>query len=323
MSVTLQNNGLYWSYGSSKIYDDSQLNISSDDFIFINCSTFVQIPSGGLYVSGYYTGWNSAIMNDWFISSDNARYGYLRNSGAPGVQATNNTANYGGLETLYGMFVKHRICCGDELDVASDVRIKKNINNINSEKALNIIRNLEPKEFNYIDYLNNNKKTNYGFIAQEVNEIFSDAITKRFEFIPNIYDSGILKDSNTIFLDNKLTNILNLNNEKTFIKIFINNKEKIVSLKEILDDKTFIINEKIEETITDNLENKIFIYGVGVNDFLVLEKNSIFTLNTVAIKQIDKEIQEIKSILNYQKTIIDTQQKEIDDLKKQLNCKKI
>jgi hypothetical protein len=329
-SVQLQSNGIVWSYGDSQIYDNGNLTIHTDDELVINAvnqvttNTALAYYSGSLQINGYNSAWNGVPISWFFTSSNNSRFTYLSVTGNSGSYNTNDTAPYDNdPNRLYGLFVRHRIGCGDEIDIYSDKRIKNNINNIDSKNALITLRKIQPKNFTYIDLLKNNMKINYGFIAQEINDVFSDAITQIYEYIPNIYDCGIVKDTNIISMLNKTTNIFTLNNiqQPIQIKLFVNNKEEIVTLKEIIDEHTFIINEKIGE-ITDNTENKVFIYGQGVNDFHILEKNAIFTLTTSAVKQLDQELQETKNVIEIQKKQIEDKQKQIDSLLEQINSLK-
>lgn len=352
MSTTLSSNGFHWSNGSQltsssdgslgvynsgsgggsiaaisftlidgqgSLYSNgSNMVLTTDDNLYINAPSSISFSSslstfsGAMLISGNNTGWNGAAIGSYFVSSDNSRYGYLANSGGTGHIDTNNVPpNGGSSNATYGLFVTHRIGCGDELDVFCDERIKQDINDINTADALEKLRLINPKTYSYIDKPKN--KLNYGFIAQEINKVFSDSVSKICNFIPNIYDLGELIDKNRIILKNKLTKdfIINDLNKDFKIKIIINNKDVIVTLKMIIDDKTFIINEDLEK-IKDNDKNYIIVYGQEVNDFHLLEKNAIFTLTTSAVKQLDKELTETKKI-------IQDQQKQIDLLQEQLN----
>lgn len=66
---------------------------------------------------------------------------------------------------------------GKLVDGSSDIRLKKNINNLNS--ALNTIRNLRGVSFEYTDESNMTPGIRFGFIAQEVQEIVPDLVKVR------------------------------------------------------------------------------------------------------------------------------------------------
>ena len=70
---------------------------------------------------------------------------------------------------------------------SSDIRLKKNINNL--ENCVDIINKLNPVSWNWRD----NKlgeKTNFGFIAQELNEIEE---LKNSDIIKNDYEDGYMR----------------------------------------------------------------------------------------------------------------------------------
>jgi hypothetical protein len=240
-------------------------------------------------------------------------YGYLNSNGASGGFTRTVTSISDG---NFGLIVYNgRILCNGEIDCFSDTRIKENILDVDCNDSLDIVRKLKPKIYNYIDITQNSKPKNYGFIAQEVDNIFPHAIIKKKEYIPNIYDFANIINKNTLKLNKKLTSDFTINDYGPIkIKlIFIDNTNKIVNLKEIIDDKTFTINENIEG------HDVVFIYGNEVNDFHVLEKNAIFTITTSAVKQLDVELQETKNTVNMQQQEINELKHEINDIKNQIN----
>ena len=211
----------------------------------------------------------------------------------------------------YGLLVQYRIACGAEVDVFSDKRIKNNILDISSEDSLNQVRKLQPKTFKYIDNTVNSK-INYGFIAQDVYEVFSEGVTKIKNYIPNIFQQATISNKNIItFINFSTSDMLNDSNK---IKLTVKDKEEIVTIKEILDEHSFSINEDI-------LDETCFVYGQEVNDLHVLEKNAIFTLTTSAVKQLDAELQELKQINENQQNEIEILKKEFDELKQLLLSK--
>jgi hypothetical protein len=333
MSVKLQNNGIVWSYGGSSIYDDGNLNIHTDDRLNVNVrNTYV---NGGLVMLGanaislfeatnvvgvaincgnesgnpfLYCSQPGVFAGGTFAGRALSSYGL-----GPGYR-TLNRDNAGAGDTLYGdgnfpsgesvrygLVVTNRIACGTEIGVFSDIRIKNNITELDSLHSLELLRKLQPKTFRYIDIVKNSNNFSYGFIAQEVNKVFSDAVSMKRDTIPNVY--SVAEVTTNIFLFRDYT-ITDLSQNDTIQITDKDSKEQKVTIKEILDEHRFTINEEVED-------GNYFVYGKYVNDFHVLEKHSIFTLTTSAVKQLDKELQETKQI-------VASQQREIDELKSQI-----
>ncbi len=70
---------------------------------------------------------------------------------------------------------------------SSDIRIKKDIEDINDTTALDQILQIQPKKYKYIDTLLKKPNTVIGFIAQQIKEVIPEAVELIPEYIPNIY----------------------------------------------------------------------------------------------------------------------------------------
>jgi len=178
----------------------------------------------------------------------------------------------------------------------SDKRIKKNITDIQDDTSLEKLRLLKPSYYEYIDNITRTSSIVEGFIAQEVKEVLPYAVKIQEDYIPNIYCFGNY-DSNT----NVITLIDCSLNTSEFekdasdnyfaaIKVYDpSNNETIIQMTDILNETQF----KIE--IPDNLIDEIFVYGQKVNNLNVLSKDSIFTVATSALQEVDRQLQAEKT----------------------------
>jgi hypothetical protein len=101
------------------------------------------------------------------------------------------------INTIYlqpGSSIRAISICAQEGDVAaynfaaySDKRIKKNIHPLQPNKCVEMIRDLSPVSYKYIDYITNSSCNMYGFIAQDVKKHIPDAISYKTDYIPNLY----------------------------------------------------------------------------------------------------------------------------------------
>jgi hypothetical protein len=60
---------------------------------------------------------------------------------------------------------------------ASDIRIKKDVNDIDDDGALQKILKIQPKTYKYIDVLTRGDSVIYGFIAQQIKEVIPEAVS--------------------------------------------------------------------------------------------------------------------------------------------------
>jgi hypothetical protein len=196
----------------------------------------------------------------------------------------------------------------------SDNRIKKDIFDINSKNALDLISKINPKSFNYIDNIEKGIKNNYGFIAQDIIKNIPDAVKFTKDIIPNIMKKYRIKDD-IIETNEDLTSKLLINDNIEIIdKDNKRNKYKILEIS-----SNYI---KIDKSIEDNYG---FIYGKEVDDLHILDKKIIFTLNVSATQELNKKIkkqqrkllkQEMKLIK--QEKIIKEQELKFEEQEKQL-----
>ena len=299
MSLSITSSTITWNNGGgSSITENVDLILTSDDRVVISGATLV--CKGSQYI-------NRSKWSSFINTGHGTNFNYVNHN-------TSGAFSYGGdiADTTYSLVTHERILCGGELNVHSDERIKQNIREIPKELAYHTIRNLVPVSYHYKDIVKKGGNLNYGFIAQEVDPIVPFVVKKTIDFIPNIYEVATISD-NKITLNQFSTKDLLHRDSGMKIKIFDHkDKEYIVSLEEIIDDKTFRIQEEMMSHFPDN---KIFVYGQEVDDLHTLEKNGLFSLTTAAVKYLDADLQETKSM-------VEKQQGEIDSLKSELQTLK-
>jgi hypothetical protein len=184
---------------------------------------------------------------------------------------------------------------------ASDERIKKEIVDINDASALETLRLLKPKQYKYVDEIKSGSEPVWGFIAQEVRETLPYATQLRRECIPNIYELANVSDSRVITFINFDTSDLESN--AMVLKVFDkDNTEHLVNITEVVDEHTIRVDEDLSEWTGSVDEsgnvvagNQLFVYGQRVDDFVYLKKESIWTVATAALQEVDRQLQTEKA----------------------------
>ena len=171
---------------------------------------------------------------------------------------------------------------------SSDERIKTNIRDLEDDNALQMILNIQPKTYNYIDTRGrgSNSSNIYGFIAQQIKDVIPDAVKIQTEFIPNILliaDYNLAENIITLPSNNTI-NIASFNAPLKIKCYDMYNNIIIVELIEIINSNTF----KIQYIKYNN--DKIFVYGTEVKDFHALNKEYINTLNVCAVQELHRRI---------------------------------
>jgi hypothetical protein len=181
----------------------------------------------------------------------------------------------------------------------SDNRIKKDVANICDDTALQMILAIEPKTYRYIDdermrgrRIEDNCDANcddasliYGFIAQQIRDVIPDATELRKNFLPNIMKRAIC-DNDRVYLDLTGYRDLPVKDMERKINIrFKNGGGYNFSIIEVNKDYFVIDNN-------DKLIEEVFVYGYEVNDFHILTKDYIYTLNVSATRELHRKMLE-------------------------------
>ena len=178
--------------------------------------------------------------------------------------------------------------------------------------ALERLRLLKPKQYQYVDDFKRGTEPVWGFIAQEVRDTLPYATKLRTECLPNIYEVANVSASNVITLINFDTSTLESN--ATVLKVYdTENKEQLVNIAEVIDEHSVRVNEDLSEW-TGSLDetgnvvagNQLFVYGQQVDDFVFLKKDSIFTVATAALQEVDRQLQTTKEELQSEKNKVAT-----------------
>lgn len=188
----------------------------------------------------------------------------------------------------YGLYVYFHIRA-QGITVFSDERIKCDFKEIDDTFALDKLRQLKPTSYRYIDKTRATTERVLGFIAQEVAEVLPDAVTKTKDVIPNIQlEASIKKIDEEIFEFTlkephsvKVGAILEVKAPK------LDHME--VEVISVSDDTTFTVLMKNFDI--DKVGDRIWVYGEYVDDFHSLKKDSIWTVATAALQEVDRQLQ--------------------------------
>ena len=213
-----------------------------------------------------------------------------------------NTGTAAGTNLNTSIFATHRVVAG-EFNAISDARIK-NIEGVsNSDKDLETLNKIEVTDYHMIDPSHGDKPVKKA-IAQQLEEVYPQAVSKSTNCIPDIY---LLADCNAGKIEIK-------NNLKVGerIRLIFEDKEEIAS----------VISRSANSIQTNlDLSGKVFVYGRQVDDFRTVDYQAVAMLNVSAtqallrrIEALEKENQALKEVnenMNALKSEVDVLQKNI------------
>ena len=208
--------------------------------------------------------------------------GWVRNAGSGPVAYLSSPGNYEFLVSVNG-----RIKAG-EFWVISDSRIKKDFRLSNNIQDLSVLKQLRVTDYRHIDFMNKGNDLKKGFVAQEVSEVFPEAVTTSAAFIPNVYEVS----TSTRLTAGQMTVSLGKKHEFTVgdvVKLILpDNSEQETTVSATPSETSFSVNWESEAP------EKVFVYGKKVNDFNTVDYDRIFTLNVSATQELSRQLEELK-----------------------------
>jgi hypothetical protein len=170
----------------------------------------------------------------------------------------------------------------------SDDRIKTNLRASDRSDALNLLNELKVTDYQLKDSLAHGSQYHRGFVAQEVERFFPQAVSQRSDFIPDIYALAEETAVDHGVLTARLQDPHNLA-EGDMVRLITETegiKEVAVT---VVDERTFAVKDWTAPP------GPLFVHGRKVDDFRTLDYQQIFALGISGIQQLSIEVNELKA----------------------------
>jgi hypothetical protein len=235
------------------------------------------------------------VENSTTVAFSNAFGGYayysiqFASGAVPGI-------NEGGLATStdgnISIYASDRVLAA-EFDAISDARIKDIIGVSNTTKDLQIINNLKITDYTFKDKVKYGNKPFKKVIAQEVEKVYPQVVSKHPDFIPNVYQLTSKVDKVAKGYQLHFDTNHNITNTAKKLQLLLSGKDGMqqFNIVALPDDKDVIIEA------TDLKADKIFVYGEEVNDFRTVDYEGLTTLNISASQELSKLIKKQQAII--------------------------
>ena len=228
----------------------------------ITGSALTGVPAGSFFNSAAYT---------------NGIYGYF----GP-VGAGNHVAS---------IYAANSIITGDAFMAVSDRRIKKDFRLSNGTSDLAAMRKLRVTDYRHIDVINRGMDFKKGFIAQEVEQVYPEAISLTSEFIPNVYEvaANARQEGEVLHISLNKSHDFAAGDE---VKLIFPDGEKIMTVADVPSETAFTVEW------TEAAPEKVFVFGKKVDDFHTVDYDRIFTLNVSATQELAAQVEQLEKELS-------------------------
>ncbi len=215
----------------------------------------------------------------------NQNTGYLNGSGSMGFFFNDDP-------TEYSIWASHRIAA-NEFNAYSDKRIKNVIGVSSNISDLNTLAQIRITDYTMKDKVQYGDKAFKKVIAQELKEVYPQAVNISSNIIPSIYQKATISNG-WIALETDLV-------KGDIVKIVTANSNKEVTVDEVEKGR-------FKVALSDG---DVFVYGKQVNDFHTVDYEALTTLNISATQALLKRIEELEA----QNANLTIQVKEVASLK--------
>ena len=177
------------------------------------------------------------------------------------------------------IFASGVIWAGTAVVASSDERIKTIQGRSHSPKDLEMLRSIEITDYLYKDKFTKGGAAQKKVIAQQVEKVFPQAVSKQTDVVPDIYEKADYQDG------------------WVALQTDLKKGERV----RLTDDKTTDVFEVLEvaegkfRTAFKPEGDKVFVYGREVNDFRTVDYEAIAMLNVSATQELARQLEAEKA----------------------------
>ncbi len=178
-----------------------------------------------------------------------------------------------------------------EFNAYSDRRIKTDITCSDSRRDMEILQGLQVANYRHRDFISRGTDFKKGFIAQEVETVFPEAVTVTTSFLPDVYQYSV----SSVVEGARLTVALAENHqlvEGDKIQVIFPGGQKECIVGPVTNSRQLTLVDWGNET-----PEWLFVYGKQVDDFRQVDYDRIHTLNVSVTQELIRSMEALESEL--------------------------
>lgn len=266
--------------GNNKLYIDN--SNTSSPLIYGDFGTNVLTVNGNLGV-GTTNPTQAKLVVNGSQAQTFASYGYLNRTHPTGTINGNTSSSD------YSIYATDRIAA-PEFNAFSDARIKNIKGPTNNAEDLQTLMGIKITNYTLRDSIGKGNKPFKKVIAQQVEQVYPQAVGKMIDVVPDIYRQAEMKSG-----------VINL---ATSLKV--GDKVKLI-FESGAEMAVVTAATATSFTVDKKQTGNVFVFGREVNDFRSVDYEAISMLNVSATQELAKQLQQ-------QKELVAQQQQQIEQL---------
>ena len=193
----------------------------------------------------------------------------------------------------------------------SDRRIKTDLEQSDRQADLSRLMQLKVTDYTHIDTVKKGSQRVKGFIAQEVKDVYPEAVRQKERFIPNVYslcEMGDLDNENWTITLPEAADMTDIAIDQKLKLILPDGKAEVEIVA--MDGHTLTVRGKRPADL-----DQVFVYGTWVDDFHVIDYDKLYTLGVSSIQQLYADLQAEQQRNDQQQQQIDSLNSIVKELK--------
>ncbi|NQZ57926.1 MAG: tail fiber domain-containing protein, partial [Lentisphaeraceae bacterium] len=197
----------------------------------------------------------------------------------------------------------------DQFYAVSDQRIKSNAKQSQPQQDLEKLLQLQITDYQYHDKVKHGERVSKGLIAQELEEVFPEAVSHGSDFVPDIYAAAVTLnvDEANKELTCTLAKAHGLEVGDLVKLITEDNTEFQKEVVKVIDENTFVVKDYSEKA------EKIFVFGKQVDDFRTVDYQQVAMLGVSAVQALHQQVADLKKENASLKELLLTEMKNLRD----------
>ena len=235
---------------------------------YSRASDSISIPAGNVGI-GTITPTQAKLVVNGAVNTAAGQFGSVRYFNP---QIDGSVGNWGG--GLVSIYASDNIVAAG-IGLFSDARIKNAIGRSDSTTDLGTLRKIEITDYTHKDVIGKGAARVKKVIAQQVENVFPEAVSLRTDVVPDIYKKADIKDGWV-----QLATDLKVGER---VKLIGENNEGIHEVLEVRKDGF--------RTAALPASGQVFVFGREVNDFHIVDYTAISMLNVSATQELARKVE--------------------------------
>ncbi len=218
------------------------------------------------------------------LSTSISNYGYLNGTGASGyISGSSGTTNFSAR-------FSGRIIC-PEFNALSDARIKNIKGRSNSKSDLETLNAIRITDYEMKDTVQWGHKSFKKVIAQEVEQVYAQAVNRAAGFIPDVYQQAAGVEKTGANYTFTFCKPLSIGAQAGRIRIISADGNLDMDVVAMPDCYTLVLKGDHADL---KAGEPVFVYGEEINDFRVVDYEALGTLNISATQELSRQVDLLK-----------------------------